>query len=480
MKYFKLDLLTLLISLFILSSCENPDSIGLDIDPADQISGTLIDTSTVSAQTVLEDSVLTTDLSQQPLGYMQSLVFGKTEANLALGLSLPADSGAVRFGSNPLLDSAVLVLRYGDEFYGDSLSSAFSINLHQLNEQISSSASYYNNKSWIFNPTVLASKTVNRFGLRDTIRVTEIRKGKADTIIRGLPQLRVRVNNSFISENFLNAAADNFSTNTKFASFIKGLYLTINKSQSTGSGGIVFFVPDSSRLELYYRRQTGSTIDTNVLRFPISASASNTKNDYTGTDVKNHLDNPTQKFERVYVQSLGGVRTKIDFPYIQQLKNLGNIAINKAELEITVDQGVNNNPFAPAPRLMLYRTDIAGQRQEVPDNDIGQVNGFGDARSVHIFNFGGFYDTTKKTYTFNIASYVQDLLSGNLKQNEIDTYLAPIKNNLVRTGSRGGSPDPRVADIFPSGTTAGQSVLGSGTSPTYKMKLKIIYSKLGQ
>jgi uncharacterized lipoprotein YajG len=58
MKYYFRDLLTLLISLFILSGCENPSKVGLDVDPGDQIHGALIDTLKVHAVTVKEDSVL--------------------------------------------------------------------------------------------------------------------------------------------------------------------------------------------------------------------------------------------------------------------------------------------------------------------------------------------------------------------------------------------------------------------------------------
>ena len=482
MRYFKSDLLTLLISLFILSSCENPESIGLDVDPENQITGVLIDTASIRSVTVPEDSVLTTDLSQQPLGYMESTVFGTTEANLAIGIALPSDSSQVRFGNitgtGLGLDSAVLVLPYGDEFYGDSVGSTYAVNVHRLNEQVKTQTSYYNTKSWNYNPEVIGAKTVSRFGIRDTIRVTQIRKGRADTVIKAQPQLRIRINNDFIANRFFGSASDNFSSNTKFAEYLKGLYLTINKSQSTGKGGTVFFNPDSSRIELYYRRQSGTDIDTNVLRFPINVSASNTKNNNAGSTVADYINKPNQ--ERVFVQPLSGLRTKIEFPYIQNLKNLGNIAINKAELVIYVDESVNNNPFAPAQRLMLYRTDLAGQRQEVPDNDIGQINGFGDARSIHIFGFGGFYDKTKKSYTFNISSYIQDLVSGNLRESEIDTYIAPIKNNLVRSRATSSNPDPRVADIYPSGTTAGAAILGSGTTNSpYKMKLRIIYTKQG-
>lgn len=52
MKFLRLDLLTLLISLFILNSCKNKDTIGLGADSSTQLNGSLIDTSTVVVNTL--------------------------------------------------------------------------------------------------------------------------------------------------------------------------------------------------------------------------------------------------------------------------------------------------------------------------------------------------------------------------------------------------------------------------------------------
>ncbi|NNU33536.1 hypothetical protein HK413_04125 [Mucilaginibacter sp. S1162] len=59
MKFYRLDLLTLLISLFILNSCKNQDTIGLGVVNSNRVNGSLIDTSTIVINTVPEDSVQT-------------------------------------------------------------------------------------------------------------------------------------------------------------------------------------------------------------------------------------------------------------------------------------------------------------------------------------------------------------------------------------------------------------------------------------
>src|SRR4051812_5844259 len=93
MKFIRLDLLTLLISLFILNGCKNTDTIGLGVVNSNQINGNLVDTSTIVVNTLAEDTVSTSGLSLTPLAYMNDPVFGTTEANLVMNLNLPG-SGA--------------------------------------------------------------------------------------------------------------------------------------------------------------------------------------------------------------------------------------------------------------------------------------------------------------------------------------------------------------------------------------------------
>ena len=54
MKFIKLDLLTLLISLFLFASCESTSTIGLEVDPSAAVQGNLIDTLTINSRTQLE------------------------------------------------------------------------------------------------------------------------------------------------------------------------------------------------------------------------------------------------------------------------------------------------------------------------------------------------------------------------------------------------------------------------------------------
>jgi hypothetical protein len=459
MRLYKLDLLTLLISLFILSSCQETESIGIVVDPASEIKGNLIDTLTINASTVAEDSIITNNLAQYPLGYLNDPILGKTTGNI--GMSLTLDPPGLSFGTSPVLDSAVLVLFYGKEFHGDS-TSKFQVEVRQLNSPLNATTQHYNTRSISYNNSILGSKFL-RFNLKDSIRITELVKGKPDVQKSKTPHIRIQLDKNFITNNILAANTSTLASNTEFNKAINGLYLTVNKNQTTGKGGIVFLnLTDSSRLEVYYKSQNGTAIDTTLQKFPIKNNTTPViaefKHDYSGTAVQTQLSNPNTKFDYTFVQGLAGLRTKLNFPYLEKLKSLGNITINKAELVLTVVDGTDQ--IKPAPRLLLYSTDIAKQRQFTPDFGPNPVVSMSD------LDFGGFYDNKNKRYKFVVTTYIQDILGGRLKQ--YDTYIAPVGINYTRQNGP-----------LPSGATATSAVIGSGKlGVSYKMKLNIIYSKI--
>jgi len=461
-------ILTLLSAIFVISSgCQKSDLIGLDVDNA--IKTDTITTS-VEVSTVKEDSIITNGSAQHAFGYINDPVLGTTEANLALSFNLPNTSFS--FGTTPIIDSVVLALQYGKEFYGDStLTSRFAIQAYELDTTIGNE-SYYLNKTWKHKTDTLGTKSVRTFSWGDSVRVVQVVDGILDTPKTVQPHLRIQLDKAKLSTLLLGAGSTDLATNASFRRYLKGIYLTINKANSTGTGGITFFdllsSTNLSGLQVYYRNTTSAgAADTNMVLFPTTSSiaASNVKHVHNASVVLKENDSNVSE---VYVQALGGYRTKIKLNdlTINQLKALipttagqkKTVSINRAELVIP-EVGTSSSIFKPSPRLALYRTDIAGVRKPVPDNAIGT-----DSRYLPESIFGGFYNTSKRRYVFVVTSYIQDLLNGTLK--EFNTYIAPIRKNLTGT-----------ANINASGITATRAILPGKNHPTEKIKLNIIYTR---
>lgn len=467
MKFFRLDLLTLLISLFILNSCKNKDTIGLGADSSTQLNGTMIDTSTVVVNTMPDignplskDSIQTSGLTKIPFGYINDPVFGTTESNVAMALNLPGQTSYSLPTGTIAIDSAVLVMPYADGFYGDSLTSKYKVNVYQLANRIKSTP-YYNLDSWAYQGGVLGTST---FFARthDSIKRYNIITGKPDTLIKVPPQLRISIDKNFINSILFNAGTTQLSSNSTFLNNVKGLYLTIDKTGSTGVGG-TFMFSSSDSLNVYYRTINGSTIDTSMVTLPITTHVSQIKHTSSNTLTTEFADSTSSR-DLIYLQGLAGTKVKIKFPYLKSLNStLGKIVVNRAELVVTPSPG-STIPLKQLPKLTMYKYDIAHQIVELEDANST------DARYISPGVFGGYYARATNSYHFVVTGYVQDLIDG--RTTDYGTFLAPI-DTASKTTVAVAPTTQMTGRLIAVGTPA----KGSPNYP-YRIKLNIIYTKI--
>ncbi len=459
MRFTKSGLLTLLVSLFILGGCNNPSGVGLDVDPNIALNSLVIDTSTVTAKLLKQDSIIANGTELSVLGYFKDPLFGTTTSNIAVALTLPSTN--YTFGKNPVLDSAVLVLPFAG-FYGDSLNTNYTVEVRQLNEVLYNDApkTYYNTKKWAFKSTLIGSKNF-RAAYKDSIIIQSILVGKKDTIKKVIPQLRIKLDPTFISTNILKTDSLNLLSNKIFNNYIKGLYISLNKSTTTNNGGIFLlntYTQGAAKLDLFYKKtSTTGTTDTVNVQLPIAGSTGYAVSELTwdlnGTAVQTELQNTSKNSTNLYIKGLSGTQIKIDFPYLSKLKLLGNnIAINRAELILQVVNGTET-PYKPIPLLRSFRWDIAERPQYIPDESPN------DPRNIGAGFIGGFYNSTTKSYIFNYTGYIQDLISGKTKNYGTFITTSDFTN-------------PRSILNAPGRSQAG------GSNASYKVKLKIYYTDL--
>ncbi len=455
MKFSKLDLLTLLISLFLFASCENASTIGLEIDPGSTVEGTLVDTLTVSSRTIMDDVTSTAGLARHPLGILNDPTFGKTESSLVMSVGLP--SAAYTFGTNPKLDSAVLVLNYAGEFYGDS-TQTYTIDVHQLTANFSSDERFLSTTTHPHNSQLLGSKT-GRLYPTTKYKIMDVVPSGKDTLKTVTPQIRIKLDSAFIQQNIVSLSEANLKTDAIFKALFKGLHVSVNPTGLTSNGAMMFvdLSSASSNLALYYKKQgsTATLTDTALVSFPTGKAGATIKHNYTGTPVQAQLNNPNQQFAVTYLQPMTGLRNKISFPTLEKFStSTGKLVINKAELIVDLSAGSDIKPFEAAPRLTLYRYDIAEQRRNV------------EVYSNEPESVGGYFDFTKRQYTFNLTAYIQNLVSKNTK--DYGTFIAPIPLNTFGINPSVSSAARAVIGAYKKNAAAGDNV----------MKLNIYYTKV--
>ena len=250
-----------------------------------------------------------------------------------------------------------------------------------------------------------------------------------------------------------NAAMGNLIDNASFQSLLNGIYITTENTTGLLSeeGNIVHFKMGESKITLYYKN---STTDSLSYDFSLGSVArfNNFKHDYSTALINPLLDvqinNPTPPTQNatVFVQSMAGVKTKVEFPYLMRWVDNGRIGVNKAELLISVDTNLLDlyklDTFASPAALIVFGINDNGTIYAIPDAFEGATY------------FGGTYNSGTVQYKFNIARYIQQVLNGDRNN-----------NGLYILASNGA--------VF-----ANRVVIGGATSATRPMKLNITYTKI--
>lgn len=451
-----------------LQSCENPALIGLE-DQQFQ-NGKVIDTATVLTQTLpvprtrTDNNQLIRDLrgfffnpiSYRTVGHFKDPVFGSTDARAFTQVF----STGGHFGTNPVLDSAVLILKYpplsNQALYGDTLSRV-NLVISELTEEIVDTAAYYSDKLFETGQIIASSDfIINR---KDSILLQAIVKNGPDSLIKSPPQLRIKLDEAYVTSKLLSIDTAILNDQERFLDYFKGLSIHMDSTMSGSNGALMSFnlsSEEASEIRLYYR--TNDNKDTLSKSFPINSAAGQTsylKHNYTGTPVADVLNGTDDG--NLYIQSLQGLQTRLHFPYLKNLADSGNISINKAELILSVVSGTGTQ-YHPAPRITLHQGETDnGFIKHIPDTYLNPT--------VATL-FSGVYQKDNNSYRFNVTHYVQAILSGEADD---DSLFVGVLNTVYQNDQVMGS----IHGV----SHGGRVIVGGDNHPDYKARLEIVYSK---
>lgn len=446
-KFFLILLVSISISI---TSCDESSVVGLDVQPAnDLLNVDYQDTTTLITKTLKVDSLRTDETliitADALLGIYQDPVFGEATASLYTQLRLPTNNPL--FGTSPVIDSVVLSLVYDPAYYGKRQRVEQKVNVYQVLEDIKGENSYYSNKTLTVNALDLA----NNYGF-----VPE--PSKSITILNEVlkPQLRIPLDTAFGQTILSNQTTANLASNAAFQSFMKGLYITTKNTAGLNysEGNILHFkmADAQSKLTLYYHNVSDDSLKYDLSLGSVARFSFFTHDYSTGIDANlaaqlSTTPPPPAQNDVVFIQAMAGVKTTIELPYLMNWINAGAIAINKAELVIKADLTPNAtyllDTFAAPTKLVLFGINDDGTNYVLPDANEGDNY------------FGGTYNSTTHEYRFNIARYIQQVLTGKRKNNGLHLLAGSGAINANRVVIGGG-----------------------GSSSLYRMKLNIGYTKL--
>jgi len=429
-RLFGAKFFTVMVLAIAIAGCKKESELGEDLMPPNEaLDVRTTDTLTLVAYSVAEDSLRTDETPIAVLGHYQDPVFGYTAASMFTQFHIANAALNINFGAGAVLDSTVLTLGYNFDFYGDTTVSQ-TLSVYQMTESIYKDSVYYSHQTKSYYPSPVGSVT---FAPRPRTKVV---LGQ-DTVPA---HLRIKLDPTFGQIIFSQSGGTNLSSNANWINFMKGLYIA--PSGSPG-GGLIYINPKDTltRLTLFYHTPT----DTTKFSFVVNNTTpyySYYKHNFQNAspDLQSQMNNNTTS-DYVYVQSLAGVKTKIEFPFLENWKNLGyKVAINKAELIIKADPSFSTDNLPLNKQLYVTSVDSAGKQSLTLD--------FFESSAY----YGGSLNTTANEYKINLARHFQSVINGNT-----DNYGIFLK------------------EIFPS-ESGRRGVLGSPTSPTYKMHIRLVYT----
>ena len=381
------------------ASCKkSPETIGNGlIDGNDLISVGHTDTITMTCHSFL-DSVGTRNVVNGLLGSMNDPVFGLTQAGFCTQFRFSA-AGQL-FGDNPVVDSIVLQL-YLSGYYGDTTTTQ-TVHVYELADTLSASSDYYSNTQIALNDVDYANG--HSFVMRPHTKLNIV---GTDTIAQSI--IRIPLSNS-LGEYLIHLDSTAYKDPAVFKTHFHGLCLRCDAANGNGSVGYINLTSNTFTLmQLYYH--AADTPD-KPLRYDYYVTSADTyfnqiAHDYTlaDGDFRNQLldGDTTAGQQRLYLQTMGGVRAKLCFPTVTHwtdtLAEGSHIVINEAKL-IVPAAIVDTTIFTAPSTLSLVYFKGDGTSSLLPDYYEGTTY------------YGGSYSATTNSAMFRITEYMQDLLMG--------------------------------------------------------------------
>jgi Domain of unknown function (DUF4270) len=474
LSFAKFFLLPCAVSLMVsISSCDKSSTLGLNVQPVGDLLNVCYDDTTKLITKTVRETHLRTDQGLITsgaglIGKYIDPIFGRTESALYTQIRQIYDYTSNSFGSNPVCDSVVLSLAYGNNvassnslgkpWYGEGIGKGplknQRIDVYEATEAYSLSTGYYSDTtrpfhsnhnlvkggSFIFNPEISNYVTVDGIVSR--------------------PQLRIPLEKELGQTILNNQTTGNLANNTTFQAFFKGLYITATNTNGlgVGEGRITLYDLEFSTLTVYFKNDT-STIHSKLV-YTLSGEGRcmyynrDTVNRATDINVQVADTNRTHNYPRTYVQSMAGLKTLIRMPYLMERIKGGAVSINQAELIVKVDPTTidyHQDTFEPPYLLLLFGINDSGNSYLIPD--LYEHN-----YSPGYFNAN--YDATTHEYHLKISRYVQQILDKKINNNGL--YLVVSHIRAASTANR---------------VVIGGGDNGSGTN-NLQMKLNITYTKL--
>jgi hypothetical protein len=313
----------------------------------------------------------------------------------------------IDFGAGATADSMVLVFPY-KSFYGSisKLNGLQQFSVYRVREPFWKDSVYYSNDTLLRDASPLGQTSFIAPALLDSVSVG----GKKEA-----PHLRIPISIELAQEFLSNQSS--LANAEVFTEFFNGVFVSAETYLPAGNQGAIldFNLIGGARIDLFYHNDSNDSLKTSFIVNESSARFSRFNHRYAD-QVLQALNNTETGKQQIYLHNMAGLRGKVRIPDLMQWKNNRNILVHQARLTVTLDESTQGE-YAPNPLLNIVLKDASGTLILTPDLLVGNTT-----------YSGGEYNSSAKTYTFNLARYLQSRLNGLIEDEYF--YIQPTGTGI--------------------------------------------------
>lgn len=399
---------SVLLLTFLLSSCDTAKEIGSDLFSV-ELGLNYTDTLTVNSSTIQLDSTYSSGVSAYLFGSLEDPNIGQISSNFYTQIS---NVDTLKAKDNAVLGAAKLYLVYSS-YRGDT-TKLQTMKIYKLTDSLSRLVPY-------FTQTVKGIESQPLKTISFYPRPIKRYVADGDTIT--MDTLVVDLTNELGKELLsYSLNAETKGGGTGFRKVFKGLYF---ENASASNGAILSFNSNNSRLDLSYTNPGDTTKYKVPFYFALSTFSQSEVlakfNQYKSNRTKSLIPTLTapgqqilasQSNNKTFVQKGLGLATKIKIPYLDKIKANKYIAVNKAELIV--------EPTSDVPAALLLDKLSLVRGHSGKNRPLRTQFGLSYFLSEGAAGYNtATYNSARKSYTFNITSMVQNIISGRELTDEI-------------------------------------------------------------
>ena len=383
--------------LLVAAACSTtPSNIGVGLPSVDPTTGAyLVDTLTLRSSTVLRDSVVTSTSNYLLVGRYVDPQLGTITARSYSTLSL---GGAFTPDRSYVMDSVVLVLKPDTYRYGDTTKTQTLVEVHELN-------SFLPLYTYGFASPRLTSMTgrVNQTTVLNETQPIPQRRAQPK-----LNNLRLRLDKTIFGKKFMDAGqAGQLTTQDQLDALCAGLALYPGANDAAALLRMDASTGDQA-LTLYYHDPADVTTSlshafalTNRHFYQAEAARPSQLNFKPSIALYS-----SSTAEQTYIEGLLGLQTKIEIPYLYDLRTYGqHFTITSAVMTAQVPSYTLGFNLAPPATISIATTDV--------NNRVGTTF----VSSTYSPSIASIDGVDHAGYSWSVQAYVQNVLSNNIPNN---------------------------------------------------------------